>query len=58
MTWMDFIWRIDGKENNMSFYKFDPPANNGARIIHCSYCDCEDSEKSSLSRSNSKATGG
>jgi len=42
----------------MSFYKFDPPANNGARIIHCSYCDCEDSEKSSLSRSNSKATGG
>ena len=42
----------------MEFEKYGFSENNGARVIHCSFCDCEDTEKSSLNKNTAKATGG
>jgi hypothetical protein len=42
----------------MDFVKMGAPVNNGIRIVHCSYCDCDGSEKASLNSKTSKATGG
>lgn len=42
----------------MNFIKNYLQPSGSTRVEHCTYCDCGDTEKSNVDRSQSKATGG
>lgn len=56
------MWQLGGKEVTMEFQKADASTDYMPRVIHCTYCDCDDddgySNNNTLNKQTAKATGG